>query len=100
MRHKMIVLDGLKGCPLCGTSVQMDVYGGLFLDAPGETLPIYNARTAIKCPTEFLTLDLEWRGYADAEGKTEEEQLTMLDAIMGNYAEKAKEIWNGRADHV
>lgn len=96
----MIILDGLAPCPLCGGKVQMNVEGGLFLYAPGEDLPIYNARTAIKCPTEFLTLDLAWRGYADAEGKTEEEQLTMLDAIMSNYAEKAKEIWNGRVDHA
>lgn len=98
MRHEIIILDGLKPCPLCGGKVQMNVYGGLFLDAPGEDLPIYGARTEIKCPTEFLTLDLAWHGYADAEGKTEEEQLSMLDAIMCGHAETAKGIWNRRVD--
>ena len=96
VKHSMIILDGLKPCPLCGGKVHMNVDGGLFLDAPGEELPIYNVRTEIKCPTEFLTLDLAWHGYADAEGKTEEEQLSMLDAIMCGHAERAKEIWNRR----
>lgn len=98
MKHSMIIFDGLKPCPLCGGKVQMNVYGGLFIDAPGEELPIYDDRTEIKCPTEFLTLDLAWHGYAvDVEGTTEEEQLSLLDAVMCAHAERAKEIWNRRA---
>ena len=102
MIHKIVITDGLKPCPLCGADVQMTVYGGLFLSTPHEVFPVYNVRTEIKCQYDFLTLDLGWNGYADADGKTDGEQKTMLEAIMRVHAESAKNIWNKRVknEHI
>lgn len=88
----------IKACPLCGTRVQMKVYGKLALFAPGEDLPVFNVRCIIKCPTDNLKLDLGRNGWADAEGKTGSEQEAMLKTIAESYASEVLEIWNRRSE--
>ena len=96
--HKIIVIDGLKPCPLCGAGVHMEIFGKMHMTAQGEPIPIFRTRCLIKCPVDFLTLDIGFSGYVDAEGKTEKEKLSMLDAIMLDNAESVKETWNRRGE--
>lgn len=98
VNHKSITTEGVAPCPLCGTKVQIVSDGKLCCFAPGEDLPVYSVRCRIKCPTDFLTLDLSWPGYADAENKTEQEQRYMLSEIMRYHAEQTRKIWNRRVD--
>lgn len=86
----------LKPCPLCGTRVSLEVECHIFLSPPHEPLPIYNVRCRIKCPTDFLTLDLAWNGYADAEGKSEAEERSMIVEICRTHEQTILDIWNNR----
>lgn len=96
MTEHMVIAEGLKPCPLCGCKIENKVTGKLVLSWPLEEMPVYEVRCCVKCPNEFLTLDLAWRGYADAEGKQEAKQRAMLQAIMRTHSEKFAEIWNNR----
>ena len=98
MYNKVIESEELAPCPLCGRKVQIISEAKLILFDPGEDLPTYHVRCHIKCPTEFLNLDLYWRGYADAEGKPEQEQRTMLSAIQHSHIDKTRKIWNTRVE--
>ena len=98
MTKEIITQERLKRCPLCGNRVAMTVFGELFPSTQKTETPVYKIRMTIKCPIDYLTLDLADNGWAvDADGKPEAEQHSILVGIMKVREEYARAQWNKRA---